>query len=211
MATPTIISAEAIRAEGIHEEKIAASIAASISVKQSMLRDASLLRQIAEAARIITQTMRAGRRLLLVGNGGSAADAQHIAAEFVGRYLKERRALPALALSVNSSAVTAIGNDYGFENIFARQVEAFARAGDVLLAISTSGNSRNVVRAVLKAEEMEVTSIAMTGADGGMLRSTAALCLCMPSGDTPRIQEGHILTGHAIAEIVEQELFDQSE
>jgi D-sedoheptulose 7-phosphate isomerase len=202
MATPTIISTETIL-----RGKIAASIAASIAVQESMLRDVTLLRQIAEAARIITKAMRAGRTLLLVGNGGSAADAQHIAAEFVGRYLKERGALPALALSVNTSALTAIGNDYGFENIFARQVEAFARPGDVLLAISTSGNSRNVVRAVVQAGEMQVATIAMTGADGGLLRSTAALCLCMPSADTPRIQEAHILTGHAIAEIVEQELF----
>jgi D-sedoheptulose 7-phosphate isomerase len=206
MATPTIISTETI-----FREKIAASIAASIAVKESMLRDVTLLRQIAEAARIITDAMRAGRTLLLVGNGGSAADAQHIAAEFVGRYLKERGALPALALSVNVSALTAIGNDYGFENIFARQVEAFARPGDVLLAISTSGNSRNVVRAVLQAGEMHVATIAMTGANGGMLRSTAGLCLCMPSAETPRIQEAHILTGHAIAEIVEQELFAPAE
>jgi D-sedoheptulose 7-phosphate isomerase len=206
MAAPTIISTETIL-----QELIAASIAASIAVKEAMLRDGALLRQVAEAARIITEAMRAGRRLLLVGNGGSAADAQHIAAEFVGRYLKERRALPALALSVNASAVTAIGNDYGFENIFARQVEAFARPGDVLMAISTSGNSRNVVRAVLQASDMQVTTIALTGATGGMLRSTAALCLCMPSTDTPRIQEAHILTGHAIAEIVEHELFDKSE
>jgi D-sedoheptulose 7-phosphate isomerase len=206
MAAPTIISTETLL-----QEKIAANIADSIAVKEAMLRDGALLRQIAEAARIITEAMRAGRRLLLVGNGGSAADAQHIAAEFVGRYLKERRALPALALSVNTSTVTAIGNDYGFENIFARQVEAFARPGDVLMAISTSGNSRNVVRAVLQASDMQVTTIAMTGANGGMLRSTAVLCLCVPSADTPRIQEAHILTGHAIAEIVEQELFDKSE
>jgi D-sedoheptulose 7-phosphate isomerase len=206
MAAPTIIGTETIL-----QEKIATSIAASIAVKEAMLLDSTLLKQIAEAARIITEAMRAGRRLLLVGNGGSAADAQHIAAEFVGRYLKERRALPALALSVNTSAVTAIGNDYGFENVFARQVEAFARPGDVLMAISTSGNSRNVVRAVLQASDMQVTTIALTGATGGMLRSTAALCLCMPSADTPRIQEAHILTGHAIAEIVEQELFDTSE
>jgi D-sedoheptulose 7-phosphate isomerase len=206
MAMSTILCTEAIL-----QEKIAASIAASIAVKESMLRDGALLRQIGEAARIITEAMRAGHRLLLVGNGGSAADAQHIAAEFVGRYLKERRALPALALSVNTSALTAIGNDYGFENIFARQVEAFARPGDVLLAISTSGNSRNVVCAVRQAGDMQVTTIAMTGADGGMLRSAAALCLCMPSADTPRIQEAHILTGHAIAEIVEQELFGKSE
>src|ERR1700744_1490286 len=184
MAAPNIISTETIL-----PAQIATSIAASIAVKESMLRDGTLLRQIAEAARIITETMRAGRRLLLVGNGGSAADAQHIAAEFVGRYLKERRALPALALSVNTSVLTAISNDYGFEDIFARQVEAFARPGDVLLAISTSGNSRNVVRGVQQASDMQVTTVALTGATGGMLRSTAALCLCMPSVDTPRIQE----------------------
>lgn len=201
MAARTAVSAEMMVQE---------QIAASIAVKELMLRDAELLRGIAEAARQIAEAMRLGRRLLLVGNGGSAADAQHIAAEFVGRYRKERRALPALALTVNTSSLTAIGNDYGFENVFARQVEAFAQAGDVLMGISTSGNSTNVLRAMLLATAMQVRTIAMTGESGGALKSSAELCLRMPSSDTPRIQEAHILAGHAIAEIVEQELFADS-
>jgi len=202
MATQTSIDTETLVQE---------QIADSIAVKERMLRDGKLLREVAQAARTIAEAMRMGRRLLLVGNGGSAADAQHIAAEFVGRYRKERRALPALALSVNTSALTAIGNDYGFDDVFARQVEAFAHPGDVLLAISTSGNSRNVVRAVLQASSMAVKTIALTGASGGMLRSTAELCLCVPSSDTARIQEAHILVGHTIAGIVEQELFAVAE
>jgi len=201
MAARTAVSAEAMVQE---------QIAASIAVKELMLRDAELLRGIAEAARQIAEAIRLGRRLLLVGNGGSAADAQHIAAEFVGRYRQERRALPALALTVNTSSLTAIGNDYGFENVFARQVEAFAQAGDVLMGISTSGNSTNVVRAMLLATAMQVRTIAMTGESGGALKTAAELCLRMPSSDTPRIQEAHILAGHAIAEIVEQELFADS-
>jgi D-sedoheptulose 7-phosphate isomerase len=189
------------------EMLVQAEIAASIAVKEAMLRDAGLLRSISEAAMQIAEAFRAGRRLLLLGNGGSAADAQHIAAEFVGRYRMERRALPALALTVNTSSLTAIGNDYGFENVFVRQVEAFARSGDVLIGISTSGNSSNVVRAMLLANAMQVKTIAMTGASGGTLKDSAELCLCMPSSHPARIQEAHILTGHAIAAVVERELF----
>jgi D-sedoheptulose 7-phosphate isomerase len=181
-------------------------IAASAAVKQAMLADHHLVSGIATAAELICGALRSGRKLLLIGNGGSAADAQHIAAEFVGRYRMERRALPAMALSVNSSAVTAIGNDYGFDDVFARQIMAFAHPGDVLLAISTSGASRNVIRAMLVAGALRVKTIALTGVGGGKLLHSADLCLCVPSRDTPRIQEGHILIGHTIAEIVEAEL-----
>jgi D-sedoheptulose 7-phosphate isomerase len=198
MATLTLAGTEGLVRE---------NIAASIAVHKAMLRDDELMNGIAVAGRKIAEAMRRGNRLLLLGNGGSAADAQHIAAEFVGRYRKERRALPALALSVNTSALTAISNDYGFEEVFARQVEAFAEAGDVLIGISTSGNSRNVVNALRQANTMRVMTIAMTGASGGAVKQQAELCLCMPSEDTPRIQEGHILTGHAMADIVECELF----
>jgi D-sedoheptulose 7-phosphate isomerase len=199
MPTPAVAGAEALVRE---------NIVASIAVHQAILRDGELLRGIAEAGKRIAEAMRRGHRLLLMGNGGSAADAQHIAAEFVGRYRKERRALPAMALTVNTSALTAISNDYGFEDVFARQVEAFAQAGDVIIGISTSGKSRNVAKALLLASVMQVSTVALTGETGGVLKSSVDLCLCVPSGDTPRIQEGHILAGHAMADIVERELFD---
>ncbi|MGA2811944.1 MAG: D-sedoheptulose 7-phosphate isomerase [Candidatus Acidiferrum sp.] len=199
MPTPAVAGAEALVRE---------NVVASIAVHEAILRDVNLLRGIAEAGKKIAEAMRQGHRLLLMGNGGSAADAQHIAAEFVGRYRKERRALPAMALTGNTSALTAISNDYGFEDVFARQVEAFAQPGDVLIGISTSGKSRNVAKALLLASAMQVTTVAMTGENGGVLKSAVDLCLCVPSGDTPRIQEGHILAGHAMADIVERELFD---
>src|SRR5262249_7801824 len=132
---------------------------------------------------------------------------QHIAAEFVGRYRMERRGMPAIALTVNSSALTALGNDFGFEDVFARQVEALAQPGDVLLGLSTRGNSTNVRRAMLLARALRVKTIALTGQTGGKLMAISDLCLRVPSEDTPRIQEAHILIGHAISEIVEAELF----
>lgn len=198
MATPATVTAE---------RAIQESIAASIAVKQAMLADDQLLQKISGAAEIIVTSLRAGGRVLLAGNGGSAADAQHIAAEFVGRYRIERRAMPAMALTVNSSALTAIGNDYGFDEVFVRQVEAFARPGDVFVALSTSGNSRNLLRALLMAGALRVNTIALTGHSGGKLKNVADLCLCVPSQETPRIQEAHILIGHVISEVVEAEVF----
>jgi D-sedoheptulose 7-phosphate isomerase len=195
---PATVSTEAVIQE---------SIAASVAVKQAMLADNELVRRIAAAAETIMASLRGGGRVLLAGNGGSAADAQHIAAEFVGRYQMERRAMPAIALTVNSSTLTAIGNDHGFDEVFARQVEAFARPGDVLIAISTSGNSRNLLRALLMAGALRVKTIALTGHNGGKLKNVADLCLCVPSQETPRIQEAHILIGHTISEIVEAALF----
>jgi D-sedoheptulose 7-phosphate isomerase len=183
------------------------AIAASVAVKQAMLADHQLISGIRTAAEMILSALRIGKKLLLIGNGGSAADAQHIAAEFVGRYRLERRAMPAMALSVNTSALTAIGNDYGFDDVFARQIEAFAQPGDVLVAISTSGNSRNILRGTLLAHAQRLKTIALTGVSGGKLKGVADLCLCMPSEETPRIQEAHILVGHAISEFVEAELF----
>jgi D-sedoheptulose 7-phosphate isomerase len=191
------------------EAQVQLNIEASIATKHRMLADAVLVGGIAAAAEIITKALRLGNRLMLMGNGGSAADAQHIAAEFVGRYRLERRALPVMALTVNTSAVTAIGNDYGFSEIFARQVEAYARPGDVLLGISTSGNSRNVLHAFLLASAIKVRTIALTGRHGGRVKAATELCLCVPSDDTPRIQEAHMLIGHTISEIVEAELFQR--
>jgi D-sedoheptulose 7-phosphate isomerase len=189
------------------EAAIRESIAASIAVKQAMLADKELISAVASAAEMILAALRSGRKLLLAGNGGSAADAQHIAAEFVGRYRMERRALPALALSTNTSALTAIGNDYGFQDVFARQLAAFAQPGDVFLGISTSGNSHNMLRAMVMAGALRVKTIALTGSSAGKLEGIADLSIRIPSRDTPRIQEAHILVGHAISEIVEAELF----
>jgi D-sedoheptulose 7-phosphate isomerase len=183
----------------------------SIEVKQALLLDAAWRELVAEAALQIVKSIRAGGKVLFCGNGGSAADAQHLAAEFTGRYLKERRALPALALHGNSSAVTAIGNDYGFDLIFARQMEALGKAGDVAVGISTSGNSRNVLRALEVAKSKSIYTIALTGGNGGAMKNLADCTICIPSEETPRIQECHILTGHIICEIAEEMLLDPSE
>jgi D-sedoheptulose 7-phosphate isomerase len=183
----------------------------SIDVKQLLLSDAIFRELVAQAALQIVKSLRAGGKVLFFGNGGSAADAQHLAAEFTGRYLKERRALPALALHVNSSAVTAIGNDYGFDLVFARQMEALGKEGDVAVGISTSGNSRNVLRALEVARSRGIYTVALTGASGGAMKKVADCTLCIPSEETPRIQECHILTGHIICEIAEEMLFEALE
>jgi D-sedoheptulose 7-phosphate isomerase len=191
------------------EQRVIASIAASIGTKQSMLGNADLVAMIAKVSEIIVASLQQGNKVLLFGNGGSAADAQHIAAELVGRFAFDRPALPALAFSVNSSCVTAIGNDYGFDQVFSRQIEALAKAGDVAIGISTSGNSPNVVKAVLTARKMGLRTIGLTGSAGGTLSKSAEYCICVPSKETPRIQECHILIGHIISELVEREIFHE--
>lgn len=158
---------------------------------------------VARAADMIWAGLEGGGRLFLAGNGGSAADAQHIAAELTGRFLRDRRPLAAIALHGNSSATTAIGNDYGYEHVFARELAALGRAGDVLMAISTSGNSRNVLLAVETARELGLTVIGLTGASGGQLKSRCDICLAVPTAHTPRIQELHITIGHTICELLE--------
>jgi len=158
-----------------------------------------------------TECYRKGGKILLCGNGGSAADAQHIAAELSGRYLKDRPPLDAEALHVNTSYLTAVANDYGYEEVFARMVEARGRAGDVLLAFSTSGNSSNVVRAAQKAQDQGMLVAAFTGENGGRLAQLADLLLNVPSTETARIQEGHILLGHALCELIEENLYPAGE
>jgi D-sedoheptulose 7-phosphate isomerase len=153
---------------------------------------------------VVARSMAAGGVLLVCGNGGSAADAQHIAAELTGRFFRDRKPLPALALHGNTSSLTAIGNDYGYDEVFAREVGAHGRAGDVLLAISTSGNSRNIVRAIEVARDKQMAIIGLTGESGGKMRDLCDVCLCVPSTSTPRIQECHILIGHTICELLEQ-------
>jgi len=182
----------------------------SIDTKKLLLADAAIQDSLAQAAAQVVTSLQAGGKIIFCGNGGSAADSQHLAAEFTGRYLKERRALPAMALSVNTSSLTAIGNDYGFDLVFARQLEALGNKGDVLVGISTSGNSRNVLRAMEAAKLKFIYTIALTGASGGAMKQLADCALCAPSDETPRIQECHILMGHIICEIAEVALFEGS-
>ena len=165
-----------------------------------------LATDVSRAVDMICASMTAGGQLLIGGNGGSAADAQHIAAELTGRFFLERKPFRALALHGNSSALTAIGNDYGYEHVFARELTAHARPGDVLLGISTSGNSLNVLRAIEAARRCDVKVIGLTGEPGGQMRAACDICLCVPSKSTPRIQEMHITIGHAICELVEERL-----
>jgi len=162
------------------------------------------LPQLMQAADALAKAYCLGHKALFFGNGGSAADAQHLAAEFLGRYLCERDPLPALALNANSSAVTAIGNDYGYEQVFARQLQALALPGDVAVAISTSGNSGSVVEGVKCARRLGLFTIGLTGASGGRLRGLVDVLIAAPSDETPRIQECHILIGHALCDVVEQ-------
>lgn len=162
--------------------------------------------QLLVAADAAVEAVRNGNRILFCGNGGSAADAQHLAAELVGRLVRDRRALPALALTTDSSALTAIGNDYGFDEVFARQVEGLGRSGDVLVAISTSGNSPNVIRAVEVAKPMGITTVGLLGRNGGRLGPMVDLPIVVPAEETARIQEAHIFLGHVLCALIEQGL-----
>jgi D-sedoheptulose 7-phosphate isomerase len=191
------------------EKQVRKLIEASIAVKERLLEDANLVATVSRVTEIMVDAFRAGNKVLLFGNGGSAADAQHIAAEFVGRFAFDRPALPALALSVNTSCVTAIGNDYGFDLVFSRQIEALAHRGDVAVGISTSGQSSNVLRAMSTARKMGLHTVGLTGSAGSKLADAVDHCICAPSNETPRIQECHILIGHIISELVEQAIFHE--
>lgn len=183
------------------------SIRESIAVKQSILADTSFLEKTEQAAQTFIKAFRSGCKVLFCGNGGSAADAQHLAAELSGRFYTDRPPLYAEALHVNSSFVTAVANDYGYEDVFARMTEAAGRPGDVLAAFSTSGNSPNILKAIEKAKSRGMAVVGFTGATGGNMAGLCDILLNVPSTDTPRIQESHILLGHIICEIVERELF----
>ncbi|MBB3281194.1 MULTISPECIES: D-sedoheptulose 7-phosphate isomerase [unclassified Roseateles] len=161
---------------------------------------------IARAATLMSDTLRAGRKLMLMGNGGSAADCQHLAAEFTGRFSRERAPLAAVALTTDSSALTCIGNDYGFEQVFSRQVAGLGAPGDCVIGISTSGNSPNVLRGLAQARQLGMTTIGLSGRDGGAMRELCDLCLVVPHSDTARIQEAHIFIGHTWCALVEQAL-----
>jgi D-sedoheptulose 7-phosphate isomerase len=182
-------------------------IQASIDTKQRLLHDTDLLEQIRKSADICINTFQNKGKLLLCGNGGSAADAQHIAAELSGRFQYDREPLYAEALHVNSSFVTAVANDYDFDAVYSRMVKASGRAGDVLIGISTSGNSTNVVNAISEAKKLGMHTISFTGENGGKLADISDICLKIPSSNTARIQESHIMIGHILCGIVEQTLF----
>jgi D-sedoheptulose 7-phosphate isomerase len=182
-------------------------IAGSISVKQKILEDVGLHAQMWEAAEFCIETYRNNGKVLFCGNGGSAADAQHLAAELSGRFYYDRDPLFAEALHVNTSFLTAVANDYSYHEVYARMIKGSGRKGDVLFGISTSGNSANVVNALRQAKELGMKTVAFTGESGGEMNSLADLCIKVPSTDTPRIQEAHILIGHIICEIIESELF----
>ena len=166
----------------------------------------NLGQQVDELAAQIVKSLKAGGKVILMGNGGSAADAQHIAAEFVGRYKHERKSYPAIALNTNNSTITAIGNDYGYDNTFSRQVEGFAKPGDVVIGISTSGNSPNVHKAMEVAKQMGCYTAALLGKDGGTIKNIVDLPLVVQTNNTPRVQECHIFIGHTICDLAEREL-----
>ena len=165
----------------------------------------SIIKEIETLGGKLNVTLKNGNKVLLMGNGGSAADSQHIAAELVGRFKNERKGLPAIALTTDTSILTAVGNDYSFNEIFARQIEALANKGDLVIGISTSGNSENVIKGILKAKEIGCYTVGLLGKDGGKLKDLVDLPIIVPSNSTPRIQECHILIGHIICEIVDRE------
>ena len=191
----------------IMNKHITLSISDSIAVKQQILNDAGFIARIQEAVDLIVASLRAGGKIHFCGNGGSAADAQHLAAELSGRFAYDRPPLNAEALHCNTSYLTAVGNDYGYDAVFARLIQGTAKKGDVLVGISTSGNSKNILKAYETAREMNVKIISLTGATGGKMKDLSDILLNVPSTDTPRIQECHILIGHIICQLVENEMF----
>lgn len=192
---------------GLDIDIVRNTITESIRVKQTLLEDAGAIGHIVTAAEKCIDAFRHGNKLLLAGNGGSAADAQHIAAEIVSRFDFDRPGLPAIALTTDTSMLTAISNDYGYEALFRRQLEANGRQGDVFIGISTSGNSPNIVKALEKARELSIDTIGLTGATGGRMAGLCDTCILIPSTSTPRIQEAHITVGHIICGIIEETLF----
>ena len=189
------------------KRKISSWIQESIRVKEECLKSQTGIME--KAARLIIGSLRKGGKLILFGNGGSAADAQHIAAELVGRFRRERAPLPAIALSTNTSSLTSISNDYGYEMVFKRQIEALGKPGDVAVGISTSGNAESVIEAIIAAREHGIETIGLTGKDGGKLANLTDAAIIVPSNETAHIQEAHIMIGHLICELVEEALANE--
>jgi len=187
-------------------ETIKATFQASIDTKQALIDDTTSLAILLEVAKVASSTIKTNKKIMLCGNGGSAADSQHIAAEFIGRFEKERKSMAAIALTTDTSALTAIGNDYGYEEVFSRQVEGLGQTGDLLIGISTSGNSKNVVKALKVAKKKGIRTVALVGdKPNGVIQTIADYVLVAPSANTARIQECHILMMHTICQLVESE------
>lgn len=189
-------------------EMVKKIIQASIKTKQLVLKDEELLKTICDVVNVIVSAFKNGHRVYFCGNGGSAADAQHLAAEFSGRFYKDRKALPAEALHCNTSYLTAVANDYGYDLVYSRMIDGIGQKGDVLVGLSTSGNSENIIRAFTAAKEKEMTTVAFTGESGGKMKTISNYLINIPSTDTPRIQESHIMVGHIICELVEKKIFN---
>ena len=190
------------------QDKIKKIISSSIVVKQSVLGDSKLLETIEKISNELVKCLKAGNRIYFCGNGGSAADAQHLAAEFSGRFYTDRKALPAEALHCNTSYLTAVANDYSYDVVYSRMIDGIANEGDIVVGLSTSGNSGNIVKAFEVAREKGVITVAFTGKDGGKMKPLSDFLLNVPSTDTPRIQESHIMLGHIICQMVEELYFE---
>ncbi|MDX1451823.1 MAG: D-sedoheptulose 7-phosphate isomerase [Oleiphilaceae bacterium] len=188
------------------KQRIAAHIQRSIDAKTAILNDADFVANLEQAATLCAHALQQGKKILFAGNGGSASDAQHLAAELVGRYKHDRPSLAAIALTTDTSALTAIGNDYGYEEVFARQLAGLGQEGDVFVAISTSGNSKNVLKACDQAKEKGVSIIGMSG-PGGKLKEESAICFAVPAPETATIQEAHIMIGHILCDLIEQQIY----
>lgn len=191
----------------MHTENIISIIEKSIATKQAILKDENLLAAIDKATATVTASFKAGGKVLFCGNGGSAADAQHLSAEFSGRFYTDRDPLPSEALHCNTSYLTAVANDYGYDVVYSRIVKGMGRKGDVLVSLSTSGNSVNIINAMKQARALGMINIALTGETGGNMKEHADILINVPSKDTPRIQESHITIGHIICQLVEEGLF----
>ena len=189
------------------KEKIKNIISSSIDVKSMVLKDDVLLNTVQQVAEMMVSALKNGQRIYFCGNGGSAADAQHLAAEFSGRFYTDRRALPAEALHCNTSYLTAVANDYSYDVVYSRLIEGIANPGDILVGLSTSGNSKNIVAAFETARKNNIPTVGFTGADGGRMRTLSDYLINVPSTDTPRIQESHILLGHIVCQLVEELFF----
>jgi len=189
------------------ENFLTEQIKKSIDLKSSILEDKAMINQILEVSEKLIEAYRAGNKTLIAGNGGSAADAQHLAGEFVSKFYFDRPGLPSISLSTDTSVMTAIGNDYGFENLFARQVQANGVKGDFFIGLSTSGNSPNMLKALEECHKKEIMSFGLTGESGGKMAELCDYCIKVPSAETPRIQESHIMIGHLLCSIVEEAIF----
>jgi D-sedoheptulose 7-phosphate isomerase len=190
------------------KQQITKQISESITVKQTIMRDDEMLIQIEKLANVCYKSMKLGGKIIFAGNGGSFADAQHLSAEFTSRFLFDRAPLPSIALATNSSAMSAISNDYGYQFVFARELEAIASSQDVFIPISTSGNSANIIEAILVAKDKDIPTVALVGGNGGRIKDMCE-CILIPSNDTARIQESHIMLGHIICGLVESRYFGE--